>query len=156
MYCQFRFWSLSLATHSFLCNLSLCPLLEDRIARGWGGQLSTLHLLEQPEPVLSRIIRHVRLFNHFLEFKHFLKTEYMRYLVYFDYSWQHWPEQRGGLPDPAELDAECLHLDIELPDIDYLVSDQGLEEHAYQPYQPVLHVSRTKNKLVLECFTQTL
>ena len=68
------------------------------------------------------------------------------------------PEESGGLSDPAELDTEGLQvlsnqrsvftnlyphldLDVELPHVDDLVPDQGLEEHTHQPHQPVLHVS---------------
>lgn len=50
-------------------------------------------------------------------------------------------KQRGGLPDTTELDAERLDLGEQLLHIDDLVPNQGLQKHAYEPYQAVLHVT---------------
>lgn len=47
-------------------------------------------------------------------------------------------EEAGGLADAAELDAEGLHLDEQVLHVDYLVSDQRLQEDADQAHQAVL------------------
>mmetsp|Transcript_117469 Transcript_117469/g.230500 ORF Transcript_117469/g.230500 Transcript_117469/m.230500 type:complete len:310 (+) Transcript_117469:125-1054(+) len=49
-------------------------------------------------------------------------------------------EQRSGLANPRELDTKCLDLDEQVLDVDDLVPDQGLQEHADQPNKSVLHV----------------
>ena len=41
---------------------------------------------------------------------------------------------------PGELDAERLHLDEQVLHVDDFVADEGLQKHAHQPHQPVLHV----------------
>ena len=48
------------------------------------------------------------------------------------------PEQSGSFSDAAELDAEGLHLDEQVLDVDDLVPDQRLEEDADQAHQTVL------------------
>ena len=50
------------------------------------------------------------------------------------------PEEARRLADPAELDAERLHLDEEVLDVDDLVADQRLQKHAHQSHEAVLHV----------------
>lgn len=47
-------------------------------------------------------------------------------------------EESGGFTDPTELDAEGLHLDEQILDINDLVPDEGLEEDAHQTHQTVL------------------
>ena len=49
-------------------------------------------------------------------------------------------KQTGCFADTAELDAESLHLDEEIFDVDDFATNQRLEKHAHQPHQPCLHV----------------
>ena len=48
------------------------------------------------------------------------------------------PEKRCCLPDSAELNAEGLHFDEELLNVDDLVTDQRLKKNAKESYQTVL------------------
>merc|ERR1719375_569212 len=49
-------------------------------------------------------------------------------------------KERSCLAYPGELDTKCLHLNEQVLDVDDLVANQRLEEHADQPHQPILHV----------------
>ena len=55
-------------------------------------------------------------------------------------------EEGRGLFDSTKLDAECLHLNEQIMNIDDLVADQWLQEDTYQAHQAILHV------LVLDVF----
>ena len=48
------------------------------------------------------------------------------------------PEERCCLPDSAELNAEGLHFDEELLNVDDLVTDQRLKKNAKKSHQTVL------------------
>ena len=48
------------------------------------------------------------------------------------------PEEPCRLPNSAELDAEGLDFDEKVLNVDDLVSDQRLQEHAHEAHQPVL------------------